>query len=201
MAGHLVTTIAPLILTTSMVWTHPLVPTLEGQYILKNALLFALGVSLFSRLEPILLVTGSYRLFRPYLRRDFRQCCAYCLLHEFWAGGESNFEIDHFRPVSKFPELKREYSNLCYACHVCNFYKWDHWPSSDLEAQGIGFVDLCTSEFDQHYLLQSDGFLEPLTLAANYTLTLLHLNSSHLIALRRFSLRQGWSISAPPETV
>lgn len=155
-------------------------------------------MSVFSRLEPTLVITGSYRLFRPYLRRDFQQCCAYCLLHEFWAGGESNFQIEHFRPVSRFPELERTYSNLYYACHVCNFRKLDHWPSPELEAAGIGFVDFCTSDFEEHYRLQSDGTLEPLTLSANYTLTTLNLNSSHLIALRRFALRQGWSLRVPP---
>ena len=154
----------------------------------------------FTRIHPASLVIGSsYSRFRPYLRRDFRQCCAYCLLHEFWAGGERNFEIDHFRPIGKFPHLENEYTNLYYACHVCNAYKWEHFPTPELQAQGIGYVDLCADNFEKHYTLQPDGVLEPHTPSARYTLTILHLDSPHLVALRRFALKQGWSLDSPPD--
>lgn len=80
----------------------------------------------FSRTVPAPAFPGGYTAFRAYVRQDFRQCCAYCLLHEFWAGGEDNFELDHFRPVSRFPDLERDFYNLYYACHVCNQRKRDH---------------------------------------------------------------------------
>ena len=59
MFAHLVTTMAPLILLPNMVWTNTLVPTLEGQYIIKNVLLMALGVVLTSHLTPLTSPTKS----------------------------------------------------------------------------------------------------------------------------------------------
>lgn len=84
-------------------------------------------MALFTRTSP---PRGPrpYPAFRPFVRADFGGCCGYCLLHEFWAGGERNFELDHYKPISLFPELSSDYLNLYYACHVCNQLKRDHWP-------------------------------------------------------------------------
>lgn len=46
---HLATTAAPLILLPATVWQSFLVPNLEGQYILKNILIFALALSVWSQ--------------------------------------------------------------------------------------------------------------------------------------------------------
>ena len=50
---HLLTTAGPLILLPGEVWTHWLVPTLEGQYIIKNIALIALAIHIASHLEPL----------------------------------------------------------------------------------------------------------------------------------------------------
>jgi len=157
-------------------------------------------VAHFSRTVPAPEVIGSggYTLFRPFVRHDFSQCCAHCLLHEFWAGGEHNFELDHFRPVSRFPGRERDFYNLYYACHVCNQTKRDHWPSPDLQQRGVHLVDLCRDDFGQHYRLrEEDGVLEPLTEAARYTILLLRLNSEHLVRLRAFAARHGFRLDSP----
>lgn len=49
---HLATTVAPLILLPSVTWQSFLVPTMEGQYILKNVTIVALAFSLASHLRP-----------------------------------------------------------------------------------------------------------------------------------------------------
>ncbi len=49
---HLATTVAPLVLLPSVTWQSFLVPTLEGQYILKNITIIALAFSLASHLRP-----------------------------------------------------------------------------------------------------------------------------------------------------
>lgn len=152
----------------------------------------------FVRTTPAPLVAGNYAGFRIHVRQDFRRCCAYCLLHEFWAGGERNFELDHFRPVSRSPELERDFYNLYYACHVCNQLKHDHWPEFALEQQGTGFVNLCRDDFAQHYALLDDGRLEALSPAADYTLWLLRLNSAHLVSLRSFAIRYHLPLDMPP---
>lgn len=103
---------------------------------------------------------------------------------ELFADGESNFELDHFRPRFAFPALASDFANLYYACHVCNHNKRDHWPDSALEARGIGFVDLCASEVDEHYRLASDGSWLTLTESAAYTVAIVRLNSAHLLTIR-----------------
>ncbi len=49
---HLFMTIMPLILLPSITWQAFLVPTLEGQYIIKNILIAALAVVIGARLAP-----------------------------------------------------------------------------------------------------------------------------------------------------
>ncbi|CAN5136074.1 DoxX family protein [soil metagenome] len=50
---HLITTILPLYFLPELAWSSPFVPTLEGQYIIKNILIAALGVGIASHLHPI----------------------------------------------------------------------------------------------------------------------------------------------------
>jgi len=47
MTIHLFTTVLPLVLLPALAWNGFLVPTLEGQYIIKNAALFALGLLIY----------------------------------------------------------------------------------------------------------------------------------------------------------
>ncbi|MDB5254187.1 MAG: hypothetical protein JWL80_253, partial [Parcubacteria group bacterium] len=41
---HLICTLLPLFLLSALVWTAPFVPTMEGQYIIKNLLIAALAI-------------------------------------------------------------------------------------------------------------------------------------------------------------
>lgn len=50
---HMVTTILPLFLLTSTTWSGMMVPTLEGQYIIKNILIIALAIGIASQLHPL----------------------------------------------------------------------------------------------------------------------------------------------------
>ncbi|MDP1689128.1 MAG: hypothetical protein Q8L47_03285 [bacterium] len=53
LAFHLVTTILPLIFLPQITWHSFLVPTLEGQYIIKNILIAACAIVVGSKLVPI----------------------------------------------------------------------------------------------------------------------------------------------------
>ena len=101
----------------------------------------------FLRTNPVPVVKGGYKSFRPHVRIDFRQFCSYCLVHEDNAAGEENYELDHFRPQKHFPGLIANFYNLYYSCHPCNHIKRYQWPSAELELMGIGFVDLCKDNF------------------------------------------------------
>lgn len=50
---HLITTIMPLFILPTVAWQSFLVPTLEGQYILKNVLIIACAMGIVSRLHPL----------------------------------------------------------------------------------------------------------------------------------------------------
>jgi hypothetical protein len=152
----------------------------------------------FARTFPPPEVSGGYAAFRPYVRADFRQCCGYCCLHEFWVGGERNFELDHYRPESLFPHLITDFYNLRYSCHVCNANKWKRWVTPAMEAQGVGIVDLTADALSTHYALNPNSILEPLTNSAEYTIALLRLNSNHLQQLRAFILSNSWELEKSP---
>lgn len=51
-AAHMVMTVLPLFFLPHMVWIHWFVPTLEGQYIVKNIALIAIAVGIAARLKP-----------------------------------------------------------------------------------------------------------------------------------------------------
>lgn len=48
---HLLTTIMPLFLLPSFVWTGFLIPTMEGQYIIKNVLIIALALTITANIK------------------------------------------------------------------------------------------------------------------------------------------------------
>src|SRR6266567_3210620 len=48
LAIHLVIVASPLVLVANVAWIHPLVPTLEGQYIIKDLAILALAVGIIA---------------------------------------------------------------------------------------------------------------------------------------------------------
>ena len=50
---HMITTFGPLVLLTSETWQRFLVPTLEGQYIIKNLVIIAVGIGIAAHLHPL----------------------------------------------------------------------------------------------------------------------------------------------------
>ncbi len=52
MLAHMIMTSGPLVLLPAEIWTSFMVPTLEGQYIIKNLALIALAIHIASHVEP-----------------------------------------------------------------------------------------------------------------------------------------------------
>lgn len=50
---HMITTILPLIFLPDIAWQAPFVPTLEGQYIIKNLAIVAAAVGIAAHLHPL----------------------------------------------------------------------------------------------------------------------------------------------------
>ncbi|MEX0649504.1 MAG: hypothetical protein WD200_00705 [Candidatus Andersenbacteria bacterium] len=59
LAVHMITTFGPIVMLPEMVWSAPFVPTLEGQYIVKNLIIIALAIGIVANLRPM---THSHRL-------------------------------------------------------------------------------------------------------------------------------------------
>lgn len=52
---HMITTAMPLVILKGVVWQGFLVPTLEGQYIIKNLVVVALAIEIAASLKPLYL--------------------------------------------------------------------------------------------------------------------------------------------------
>lgn len=94
----------------------------------------------------------DYRNYKDFLEKDFNQRCGYTDCHQYWFGGKINFQIDHFRPISKYPSLKTEYSNLVYSCSYVNRAK-----SND----DGNYLDPCNSDYNKHFYRDTLGNIYP----------------------------------------
>jgi len=113
--------------------------------------------------------------FRPWLRDDFTFRCVFCLLREVWVVGD--LQVEHFEPVALVPERSLDYSNLLYACHVCNGKK------------GSKVVpDPCQSLLQQDITLGQKGRLVGRTPEARALIVAIGLN-----AKRQCQFRLLWS--------
>jgi hypothetical protein len=65
---------------------------------------------------------GDYSAYKPHFQAEFRRKCVYCRISDGLKGYEG-FGVDHYLPKSKFPALTTAWSNLFYACNVCNTAK------------------------------------------------------------------------------
>lgn len=67
----------------------------------------------------------NYSDYKPYLKEDFSERCAYCNLSD--TSITTPFEVDHFVPRDAFkddwPECETLYENLVYSCKKCNLAK------------------------------------------------------------------------------
>lgn len=50
---HMITTFMPLFLLPAVIWSSFMVPTMEGQYIIKNLVIIAAAVTIASHLHPL----------------------------------------------------------------------------------------------------------------------------------------------------
>lgn len=129
----------------------------------------------------------DFRRYTPHLRKDFVFRCAYCERTEAYLGGREAFEVDHFRPVNKFPDLDCDYENLYYVCGKCNRHKSGTWPSLAQAVQGARFADPCTEDpYLDHLREMDDGGLEELTLCGSYSNGHIRLSRAEVRTWRQF---------------
>lgn len=103
---------------------------------------------------------ADYKAYLTELREDFQHMCGYCGKTE--AITKNKFEIDHFVPKKYAEDRVNDYTNLVYACWVCNRKKAAKWPSEDPNistVDGKGFIDPADEKFDLHMERSEDGMI------------------------------------------
>ncbi len=135
---------------------------------------------------------GQYHRSKGQMRQDFDYRSAYCGTHEAEWGGHRHFQVEHFRPRKRDPWLQAEYTNLLYACDVCNVFKGCDWPTDNPTPHIRGYLDPCQYDYEEYFHEREDGSIEGKVLAARYMIEALHLNREPLkqLRLRRQSERQ-----------
>ena len=114
--------------------------------------------------------TDSYwREFRAALGLRSGGLCWYCerRCHADAEVGGRAATVDHFRPLSRCPELAYEWTNWVFSCHNCNTkYKKEKWPAFGYINPGAADVcerperyfdyDVKTNDIVPHPSLQGD---------------------------------------------
>lgn len=83
--------------------------------------------------------------FRASLGELSGSVCWYCerLCEPAAERGKTAATLDHFKPISRFPELAYEWSNWVFSCRECNEdYKANHWPDN-------GYVDPAAEDMSE----------------------------------------------------
>lgn len=117
----------------------------------------------------------NYRHYKEHLRNDFKKKCGYTNCIDDWFGGVSTFQIDHFLPQSKYPELKTKYSNLIYSCSYVNRAK-----SND---EG-NYLDPCDEDYNAHFFRNNQGEI----LAISTSAKAVYMHKRLKLYLKRYSI-------------
>lgn len=126
------------------------------------------------------------------LRVLFQQRCAYCRTPDDQTGRLEGMRVDHFVPEVRDRSLRLAWSNLYYCCDTCNNRK-RAFPTEQELAQGQRFVDPCSDDPDEHFLMElfspDEGVWQVLprneSVPGDYTIRRLQFN-------RRTDLREFW---------
>jgi hypothetical protein len=121
----------------------------------------------------------EHRSYKTHLQREFSRKCVYCRIPDGLKGDEA-FGVDHYLPKSRFPDLIVAWSNLFYACNVCNTWKGESVSTPDLF-----LPNPCEHRMSDH-LQYSDSDVEAYTAHGEWLAELLHLKERR--QLREFIL-------------
>lgn len=103
---------------------------------------------------------ANYNAYKTFLADDFNHKCGYTDCSDHWFGGKRNFQIDHFKPRSKYPKLINEYSNLVYCCSYVNRAKCDD--------DNPNYLDPCDVDFNLHFERNDLGYIKAKTPQGQY---------------------------------
>lgn len=96
---------------------------------------------------------SDYKRYKNHLSGDFDSRCGYTFCRDFWFGGQINFQIDHFKPKSKYPDLATNYGNLVYSCSYVNRAKSDDYNEY--------YLDPVETDYNEHFFRDELGNIYP----------------------------------------
>lgn len=131
---------------------------------------------------------SSYSEYKQYLRHEADKKCVYCAINEAVFGGADSYHVEHFRPKSleKFRHLEREYSNLFYACAVCNRFKSNDWHEGyQDDHSSVGYPDPNKVDYNTLFETDNDFLIVGKFTASKYLVEKLYLNRPQLVLARK----------------
>lgn len=132
---------------------------------------------------------GVYTAWKQQIAEDCYNQCVYCSIHESPWGGIDHYQIDHFRPSSKFSNLQNTITNLYYSCPICNKFKSDDWQNEPDNLDVICYPDPSDHNYSDLFNLDLDNYnLQGKFVSSRYVINRLYLNRPQLVYERRESL-------------
>jgi hypothetical protein len=132
--------------------------------------------------------SGKYSDWKHLLAAEGQHQCVYCALHDA-TFGERNFHVEHYKPKSKrrFKHLENVFSNLFYACPVCNIFKSDSWPGEPKNDHSReAYPNPATCDYsDLFEVSPRTGQTNGKFVASRFLIARLHLNREQLVTERR----------------
>lgn len=130
----------------------------------------------------------SYSDWKEHLSIEGKQQCVYCTIGIKPFGGIRNFHVEHYRPKAedKFPELEHEYTNLFFACSICNGFKSDDWknePSPELDNES--YPDPSKVDYSEFLFMDAMQLVDSKHITGKYIIQRLFLNRPQLILERK----------------
>jgi hypothetical protein len=85
-----------------------------------------IGVARVTKAESVYKSSRTTKWFKPVIDNLSSLCgsgqlCMYCSSNE-------PSELDHYRSLTKFPELAMTYANYIWSCSICNHTKFNRFP-------------------------------------------------------------------------
>ncbi len=133
-----------------------------------------------------------YRRYRALIRDECARRCAYCLTREsLYPAGERAFQLDHYRPKAKYPELARRYRNLRWSCSECNRLKGTH-PFRYSVQRGLHRIpkaqwlpDIMSDRLRDHFVYRAtSGLFEAVSARGEEAIRRLNLNAQYRVQFR-----------------
>lgn len=130
----------------------------------------------------------TYSDWKPELAEEGSHQCVYCTISESSFGGIRNFHVEHYKPkgLKQFYHLENDFSNLYYACAICNTFKSDDW-ADPVDDFSIGcYPDPSKKNYGELFNLDmGTALIEGENASGTYILNKLYLNRPQLIINRK----------------